>query len=689
MDGRKRKRGVRASREKLEVAMLASGFETQAELAQQIAHNEGISKPPCDLVSKVFREQAVSPHNLTRIAHALQVEAHTIYLSKDDNPFTEVISSQSIEAETAQPYQAPLQNNMQVQRPTTQPRLTRRSMNNLWLALPALLILLASLIWWQQSNADHAPHQPPSTKLISPIGKVLIVLQAPANLHPLAEQIASQLSEKDTIRAIVLSRPETYQLPAAEVLNSWQAHGVLHLAHHEDQFYDAIAATLTSHQHSLTIDQSVFHHAEFTAQSEAIRDAIVTQSQRFIDGEPLAPILSNSSVALEHFLQGKSQLFSSLSASSYVLAESHFLKALELDTNFTAAHAELCRIYVRSSWIQDETPSLEKAASFCQLAAEQQPELLEVITAQAELLARTGRAKQALDLLNEHVTLTTADADALAIRATVHMARLGEDDPEPQGPLAEAYAKQAVQLVPGHWQANNSLGNLYFMLGDSQRAKAQFAKASQQHEVILANLGTLQMCYGELEQAEQTFQTLINHFDYEHFGHENLGNLYHMQQDYDKAIKHKLLAIEKHPEVAIHQVWSNLGELYLKQGQLDLAKQHYSHALTLIERDELLGNISRSDQLHKVYYQTKLQQLTPEASLPASLPQQVELFLADQTELGLHAKSHLAWLLGTVNKEEERQQLWQDISAICPVYALSPELRQQDQSISGEKRTTP
>jgi hypothetical protein len=43
MDGRKRKRGVRASREKLEVAMLASGFETQAELAQQIAHNEGIS----------------------------------------------------------------------------------------------------------------------------------------------------------------------------------------------------------------------------------------------------------------------------------------------------------------------------------------------------------------------------------------------------------------------------------------------------------------------------------------------------------------------------------------------------------------------------------------------------------------------------------------------------------------------
>ncbi|SEA77524.1 tetratricopeptide repeat protein [Alkalimonas amylolytica] len=648
--------------------MLASGFETQTELAQRIAQNEGISKPPCDLVSKVFREQAVSPHNLARIAHALQVEAHTIYLTKDDNPFAEVISSQS---------------------PIAQPLLASRSMQNLWLPLVALTFLLGSLIWWQQSNTDHTSQQPPSTKLISPIGKVLIVLQAPANLNPLAEEIASQMSEQDTIRAIVLSRPETYQLPATEVLKSWQAHGVLHLAHDKDQFYAAITATLTSHQHNLTIEQSVFHHAELTAQSETIRDAIVTQSQRFIDGKPLAPILSNSSVALGHFLQGKNQLFISHSASSYLLAESHFLKALELDTNFTATHAELCRLYVRSSWIQDETPSLEKAASFCQLAAEQRPELLEVITAQAELLARTGRAKQALDLLSEHVTLTTADADALAIRATVHMARLGEDDPEPQGPLAEAYAKQAVQLVPGHWQANNSLGNLYFMLGDSQQAKAQFAKASQQHEVILANLGTLQMCYGELEQAAQTYQTLINHFEYEHFGHENLGNLYHMQQNYDKAIKHKLLAIEKQPEVAIHQVWSNLGELYLQQGQHVPAKQHYSHALTLIERDELLGNISLSDQLHKVYYQTKLQQLTPEASLPASLPQQVELFLADQEDLGLQAKTHLAWLLGTVNKQEEKQQLWQDISAICPVYALSPELQQQDQSMAEDKPATP
>ena len=53
MEPRKRKRGIKASREKLEAAMLARGFDTQAALAQQILIDEGLSKAPKDLVNKV------------------------------------------------------------------------------------------------------------------------------------------------------------------------------------------------------------------------------------------------------------------------------------------------------------------------------------------------------------------------------------------------------------------------------------------------------------------------------------------------------------------------------------------------------------------------------------------------------------------------------------------------------------
>ena len=665
--------------------MLAMGFETQAELAQHIAQHEGLTKPPRDLVSKVFREQAVSPHNLARIAHALQVEAHTIYLSKDNNPFTEVISGQHTEVETAPVHQAELQHNTQVPRPRSQSLLTNRSLHHLWFALTALIILLGSLLWWQQSNAGHVANQPLSTELTSPLGKVFIVLQAPSNLHPFAEHIARQLSEQDTIQATVLSAPESYQLSSTDALATWQAHGVLRLVYHESQHYDAIEASMVSSQHNLSIYQSVFHRSAFVARSAAIRDAIVTQSQRFIHGEPLAPALSQSSAALQHYLLGKDQLFTSHAASSFLLAESFFLDALDIETNFAAAWAELCRIYVRISWIQDETPSLEKAASFCQLASEQQPNRLSVLTARAELLARTGRTTQALDLLNETVPLTNNDADALAVKAIIHLARFGQEDPEPQAELAEAFASRAIELVPGHWQANNSLGNLYFMQGNTQQAKAHFALASQtiQHEIILANLGALQMCHGELEQATQSFQALITHFDNDYMGLENLGTVYHFQQDYEAALKYKLLAIEKQPDMAIHQVWSSLAELYLRLEHYEQAKEQYNHAITLIERDELLGNVSKSDQLHKLYYQTKLLQLAPDHSLSSNLQQQIDTFYNARDELGLKAKSHLAWLLGTAGQQGKKQQLWQDISAICPVYAQSPELLVQEQQRSG------
>jgi hypothetical protein len=94
MDARKRKRGIRASREKLEAAMLNAGFDTQTDLAKYIAINEGIDKPPKDLVNKVFREQAVSTHNLARIANALGISAHTIYLARDDKEFEAVVEVQ-------------------------------------------------------------------------------------------------------------------------------------------------------------------------------------------------------------------------------------------------------------------------------------------------------------------------------------------------------------------------------------------------------------------------------------------------------------------------------------------------------------------------------------------------------------------------------------------------------------------
>ena len=74
MPKKTRKRGIRASRERLEMALLKAGIRTQAALAERMAEAEGLSSPPKDTVNRVFREEPVSPATLARIARILGIE---------------------------------------------------------------------------------------------------------------------------------------------------------------------------------------------------------------------------------------------------------------------------------------------------------------------------------------------------------------------------------------------------------------------------------------------------------------------------------------------------------------------------------------------------------------------------------------------------------------------------------------
>lgn len=79
-----RKRGVRASRARLNQALAEAGFKSQAALADRMADLEGLDTAPKDLVNRVFREEPVAPRSMERLARALGAEASTLYLSSKD-----------------------------------------------------------------------------------------------------------------------------------------------------------------------------------------------------------------------------------------------------------------------------------------------------------------------------------------------------------------------------------------------------------------------------------------------------------------------------------------------------------------------------------------------------------------------------------------------------------------------------
>ena len=81
---RKRVRGVIASRNKLEIAMLNAGIRSQSELAQQIAEKESLNSPPKDLVNRTFRQKRVSHQTITRIASVLGISPHSLFLTQEE-----------------------------------------------------------------------------------------------------------------------------------------------------------------------------------------------------------------------------------------------------------------------------------------------------------------------------------------------------------------------------------------------------------------------------------------------------------------------------------------------------------------------------------------------------------------------------------------------------------------------------
>lgn len=669
MDKRKRKRGVRASREKLEAAMLSAGYETQMTLAKQIALDEGLDKPPKDLVNKIFREQAVSTHNLARIAKALRVEAHTIYLAKDDSEFEEVVDIQSIPSEHS--YEITEE---QIASSTSSFTLGKK---NFIIYLAGLFALSLSLYYVFFS----APivNNPVTTKIVAPLGKVRIVVQAPEDFVFSSTAIISALNANPNITAILASSSTSYPLSSTQALDKWQTHAVLTLRYKQHEFYTQTTAIINSRESEATLLQALLHNSERKLAANQTSLDIALQVERFINGEVLREMGTTSAQAFDNYAQGKEILFLAHSANAYQQAIDYFTQAISKDANFALGYAELCRTYLRFSWVQDESTLLEKAATYCETANQLASHAMQVVSANAELLARTGEPEKALALVENAIPISLTSADAMAIRASIHLTMNGQAPSDEHSQLSEQFALKALELVPMHWHAFNTLGNLYFSSGQIQQAKEQFASASKivKHEVILANLGTLQLCFGELDNAKNTFIDVITNFDNNYLGYENLGSIYFFQQDNEKALEQKSIAIKKQPDLAIHQVWSGLAEVYLQLQKTEEALNYYGKALTLIERDELLDNVTIGDRLHKLYYQIKISQLSRSFVVSPKFKDQVRYFINAKNNLGLKERSHLAWLSIQAESPAQGLKLWQEISETCPVYKLSPELLAQ------------
>lgn len=678
MDVRKRKRGVRASRQKLESAMLQRGISTQLALAESIASQEGIENPPKDMVYKVFNEKPVSMRNLNRVAGALGVDVHNIILTSSDEQYEHILVDQNNGGDS-DILEQPLD--------TTSEQERKSPSRNKLLAGAFVLFTVFSLAvfgaGWLEDDVESAEslqaNGSKSTKIDTSLGKVLIMVESPSNARDFAKRLVSHFASSSKVTMRLSALPNISNNNPRTSAARLRGHAELVISLENGEYYDWLQLQIRLADTSSIIANFFLSKQELTENEIYIVTNAANQITRFVDGKALSRefLYSQNASALQHYFDGINTVFVANSFNAFGVPKEHFINAANLDEGFAQAFAKLCEISVRESWIGDEITKLEHSAKYCNKASERQENSEEVILAQALLYAKTGRYEEADMRLSNLLERQWLSADAHALVAELRLFLSSSEYTDDVGNLVKQ-AELSIKAEPKHWRAYNTLGTYYFSLGQIESAKLNFEKASKvvKQELILVNLGTMQMCTDDLQKAISTYETLIDNFDNSYFAYENLGSIYVYLGEFERALEHKQEMIRQKPEIAIHQVWAGLAEVYSLNNMRLEAIETFRRALGILEQDELLNTNTVDDAVHKAFYLYNLHLLAPQTYPLENLPIQIQPLLENKEQLGLSAKSQLAWLAGKIGDAKTMRQLIQNIASVCPVYKRLPRLKQ-------------
>jgi len=248
-----------------------------------------------------------------------------------------------------------------------------------------------------------------------------------------------------------------------------------------------------------------------------------------------------------------------------------FAAALQIDSDYAAAHAGKCSVYVMAYPISDDPTFISNAEASCSRALELNPNLDVVHTALGDLYQSTGRYSDAESAYKEALRTNPSSSTSLIGLGMTYMRQ--------QKPAeAEVTLSQAIGLHPGDWSAYNTLGGFLYRSGRYAEAATQF-----EHVVALdwsnvighSNLGAARMLAGDFAAAAVAMQDAIE-IEPRPNTYSNLGLMYYYLGQLDEAVASHRKAVELAPND--HLKHSNLGDALWIAGRHDAAKLAFEEA---------------------------------------------------------------------------------------------------------------
>ncbi len=596
-----RHRGVRASRAKLTHALTEAGLKTQASLAERIADIEGLDSAPKDAVNRVFRELPVDPTTVERVARALGVDAYSLYKTADEEETVlAVLDERASPARRAGPAIA---------------------------AAVAVLAMALGARWWfaPVDTADASNSDAADVAMALGMGAPTLAI------IPFVDDLDSAFSH--SLRRVLQDHFKVAR-PTADVLTQSRDPAETASRLRTDVVVDGDFQTqgrLTAVRAYLFkngVRQQVWADSVPTGALKESRPAIAAKTALAIRQAVGMPVPEGAvthfplATVQDDYLEGERYLDAPSNELNIRRAQARFEAALRQDANYAKAHAGLCQTLLEEHWMDSEERALNDASLACGQAVQLDPDDRVVAAAHAHFLQRTGRGEEAIALYKRTIEQNPKDASALAGLAASQLEAYRESGDRAHLQAAKASANRAAEVDPLVWKPLFTLATMEWFDGNVSAAIAasEAARARNENEYVLANLGSFYLCDGELENAREAYARARELNPASYVGDEFLGQAHYFLGNFERSAVLRQKAIDSvangNPE--IHEMWGNLGDSYRQSGSDEEAMAAYVRAAEIAERDYLRGTAPVADRAARAYYYTMMASLD-RAAVPISV----------------------------------------------------------------------
>jgi tetratricopeptide (TPR) repeat protein/DNA-binding winged helix-turn-helix (wHTH) protein len=252
-------------------------------------------------------------------------------------------------------------------------------------------------------------------------------------------------------------------------------------------------------------------------------------------------------------------------------AINYYNQALEIDSDYPAAHAGLCSAHVSLYESNKHPDSITMAEDACSNAMRVAPGLPVVLNSVGRLYRQTDRRDKAEQAYLGALAISEQDAIAMLGLAIIRRSQQRYEE-------AEELMQHAIKLQPGNWKAINRLGNLYFRMGQFAAAATEYRKVvflDPDNFVTLGNLASTSLMAGEFAVARDA---LLRSIEVEENATlvANLGIAYYYLGELGAAVS----TLQRSAQLAPNSngSWISLGDALHVSGNIEDASAAYAHA---------------------------------------------------------------------------------------------------------------